>query len=242
MRVRTKVNIIYFVIILFLLGIGAIVTIALLDENNYNAKKEKTSETTTKEVPATETTKHSVLSTQGTSVSKETTTTTTSTSKNGNVEKTTKTTGSTRITTKKQTTTETTTARREVTVKDADFPDVLNKETWEILRLINEERRKNGLTNLEVAVDLREKALEAAETWYEENETAAKEVLRGYSNYRRKSNQLAVSEAAQNLFSHTKENTGITTNRNIHYVGIGLLNKPKGVSGLPTVYYCIIYE
>ncbi len=239
MRVRTKVNIIYFIIILFLLGIGAIVTTALLDENNYNAKKEKTSRTSIQVSSSrTEEENTSLSSIPTTSTSIKTSTSVSSTEKR----KTTQTTTKKRTTATRKTSTEEITTKRMTTTENFDYTDALNDEIWEIVRLINEERRKNGLHALEVAVDLREVAFEAVETWYSEHENAAKQLLRGYSNYRRRSNQLAVKDAANNLFSHTKDQTDITKNKNIHYVGIGLINKEKGVAGLPTIYYCIIYE
>lgn len=131
---------------------------------------------------------------------------------------------------------------REVTYESTNYPNADDEGAWNIVDLINEERIKNGLNPVEVAVELRRLAEEAADFWYEYSDDEIKSYLYGHSNYRRKSNHLYTNSAYLSMYQATIENTKVTTDKNLKYIGVGLIYRVNGIGGLATHYYVIIYE
>ncbi|MDE5630143.1 MAG: hypothetical protein K2I70_00935, partial [Bacilli bacterium] len=201
-------------------------------------------ESTTTTISSTNSTTSNVpeIKTSQTNSSK---TTTKSTTKN----KTTTTTKK-KTTTKKNTTTKVNSggsvipipAEREVTYESTDYPNADDEGAWNIVDMINDERAKNGLKPVEVAVELRRLAEEAADFWYEYSDDEIKNYLYGHSNYRRKSNHLYTNSAYLSMYEATIKNTKVTTDKNLRYVGVGLIYRANGIGGLATHYYVIIYE
>ena len=116
------------------------------------------------------------------------------------------------------------------------YPDALDSWEWEIVNLINEERRKNGLNELLVAEDFRQMAEDAAYLYYTTGDDAVKSYLANYSNLRMYSN---LNIDAKTLYTNTLNSTKVTTNPYLRYVGVGVLLKN---TGLNTYFYVIIYE
>ena len=44
------------------------------------------------------------------------------------------------------------------------------------------------------------------------------------------------------MYEATVKNTKVTTNKNLKYIGVGLIYRVNGIGGLATHYYVIIYE
>lgn len=120
-------------------------------------------------------------------------------------------------------------------------PQAVDEWEWEIISKINETRVKNGLSKLIVAEDLRTKAETAADKYYLENDDAVKRYLDGYNNYRLKSNNPG-EISVNSLYQNTISSISIETNKYIKYVGVGVIYRETGWAGLPSYYYCIIYE
>ena len=126
------------------------------------------------------------------------------------------------------------TITHETTNDKSTYPDSLDAWEWEIVNLINAERKKNGLNELLVAKDLRQLAEEAADLWLGSGNDVVKEYLTGHSNYRKRTNYDDVDSAS--LYRDTIAETKVTTNASLRYLGVGVLYKND------TYYYVIIYE
>lgn len=120
-------------------------------------------------------------------------------------------------------------------------PQAVDSWEWEIIGKINDARAKNGLQKLIVAEDLRTKAETAADKYYLENDDAVRRYLDGYNNYRLKSNNPGEINV-NSLYKNTISSVSIETNNYIKYVGVGIIYRENGWDGLPSYYYCIIYE
>ena len=250
--------IIGFVAILIIL-VGYIAYLSFVDENKPSTDKLSTTTRRTVDVSEEETTNPSNAM-EPTTTSSTTTTTTSSTTalttKSTTKSNTSTTTKKKNPTTKKSTTTTKKTTNkvnsgesvipipdeREVTYESTDYPGADDEGAWNIVDLINEARKKNGLKPVEVAVELRRLAEEAADFWYEYTDVEIKAYLYGHSNYRRKSNHLYTNSAYLSMYQATVENTKVTTDKNLKYIGVGLIYRENRVGGLPTHYYVIIYE
>ena len=250
--------IIGFVAILIIL-VGYIAYLSFVEENKTSTDKLSTTTRRTVDVSEEATTNLPNQEEMTTTSSTTTTTTTTSsttalTTKSTTKSHTSTTTKKKTTTTKKSTTKKTTTKvnsggvvipipdEREVTYESTDYPGADDEGAWNIVDLINEARQKNGLKPVEVAVELRRLAEEAADFWYEYTDVEIKAYLYGHSNYRRKSNHLYTNSAFLSMYQATIENTKVTTDKNLKYIGVGLIYRENGVGGLPTHYYVIIYE
>ena len=251
--------IIGFVTILIIL-VGFIAYLSFVEENKTST--DKLSTTTRRTVDANEEEQTNPTNSDETTTTSSATTTTTSsttllTTRNTTKSNTSTTTKNKTNSTKKPTTTKKTTTttkvnsggsvipipdEREVTYESTDYPGADDEGAWNIVDLINEARKKNGLKPVEVAVELRRLAEEAADFWYEYTDVEIKAYLYGHSNYRRKSNHLYTNSAYLSMYQATIENTKVTTDKNLKYVGVGLIYRENGVGGLPTHYYVIIYE
>lgn len=122
----------------------------------------------------------------------------------------------------------------ETTIDKSTYPDSLDAWEWQIVNLINEQRKKNGLNELLVAKDLRQLAEEAADLWLGSGGDIVKEYLTGHSNYRKYTNYDDVN--ATSLYNDTVAATKVTTNPALRYLGVGVLYKND------TYYYVIVYE
>lgn len=251
--------IIGFVAILIIL-VGYIAYLSFVEENKTSTDKLSTttrrtvdvSEEATTNLPNQEemTTTPSTTQTTTTTTSSTTALTTKSTTKSHTSTTTKKKTTTTKKSTTKKTTTKVNSGgvvipipdEREVTYESTDYPGADDEGAWNIVDLINEARQKNGLKPVEVAVELRRLAEEAADFWYEYTDVEIKAYLYGHSNYRRKSNHLYTNSAFLSMYQATIENTKVTTDKNLKYIGVGLIYRENGVGGLPTHYYVIIYE
>lgn len=249
--------IIGFVVVLIIL-VGIIAYLSFVNENKNSSSKLST--TTRRTVDASdEQDATSKSTTQSTTTSTQPVTSSISptTSKTNSTNSTTKTTTKKKTTTSKKTTTtkrKTTTKassggsiipipdEREVTYESTDYPNADDEGAWNIVDMINAERTKNGLKPVEVAVELRRLAEEAADFWYEYSDDEIKNYLYGHSNYRRKSNHLYTNSAYLSMYEATIKNTKVTTDKNLKYIGVGLIYRVNGIGGLATHYYVIIYE
>ena len=124
----------------------------------------------------------------------------------------------------------------EIVYDKTTYPDALDSWEWEVINLINQERRKNGLSELLVARELRNMAEEAAYMYYASGSSAIKPYLSGYSYLYMHSN---LDIDANTLYESTLNSTKITTNPDIKYVGAGVL--VKNIT-LDTYFYVIVYE
>lgn len=124
----------------------------------------------------------------------------------------------------------------EIVYDKTTYPDALDSWEWEVINLINQERRKNGLSELLVARELRNMAEEAAYMYYASGSGAIKPYLSGYSYLYMHSN---LDIDANTLYESTLNSTKITTNPDIKYVGAGVL--VKNIT-LDTYFYVIVYE
>ena len=230
------------IVVVSILLIG-FVFIAVLDFTQEGTKSYLKT-TTRRTIPSTESTTHNMttLTTEEVVIPEEdeTTTTTTTTKNNSsgtNTNKTTKTVvTSTKIVTSTRTQIVIPSNEYKVATGSTTYPDALDSWEWEIVDLINEERRKNGLNELLVAEDFRRIAEEAADLYYTNGEESVKSYLANYSNLRMFSN---LNINARTLYTNTLNSTKVTTNPYIRYVGVGVLLKD---TGLNTYFYVIIYE
>lgn len=124
----------------------------------------------------------------------------------------------------------------DIATNPSTYPDALDSWEWEVVNLINQERRKNGLNEVAVARELRNMAEEGAYIYYASGSNELKSYLSGNS-YLYMSSNLEIN--ARTLYENTISSTKITTNPNIKYVGAGVLLKRVT---LDTYYYVIIYE
>lgn len=249
--------IIGFVVVLIIL-VGIIAYLSFVNENKNHDEKLSTTTRRTVDVSDEQDTT-STSTTQSTTTSTQTVTSSISptTSKTNSTNSTTKTTTTKKTTTAKKATTtkqKTTTKassggsiipipdEREVTYESTDYPNADDEGAWNIVDMINAERTKNGLKPVEVAVELRRLAEEAADFWYEYSDDEIKNYLYGHSNYRRKSNHLYTNSAYLSMYEATIKNTKVTTDKNLKYIGVGLIYRVNGIGGLATHYYVIIYE
>lgn len=116
------------------------------------------------------------------------------------------------------------------------YPDAVDSWEWEIVNLINQERKRNGLSELYVARDLRNMAEEAAYMYYANGSSVIRPYLDGYAYLYGHSNS---NIEPRTIFESLLNSTKITTNPDIKYVGSGVLVKNQGID---TYYYVIVYE
>ncbi len=141
-----------------------------------------------------------------------------------------------RVTTKPQGETVIPSHTYEVVTDATTYPDALDTWEWNVINLINEERRRNGLNELLVARELRNKAEEAAYMYYASGSESLKPYLSGISYLYMHSN---LDIDAHTLYESTLNSTKITTNPDLRYVGAGVILKN---TGLDTYFYVIVYE
>lgn len=160
--------------------------------------------------------------------------------------RTTKTTTSTKTTTtKKKTTKKTTTTKRlirETTDESTTFPNAIDFWAWNIFDMINAERMSIGLDPLEVAIDLRDQAEEAADYWYDHTDAELDHHLGKTTYYGRQLVNSSYIEGYKYLYDVTISHTDIARNKNYRYVGIATLFRERSIYGMATHYYIIIYE
>lgn len=123
------------------------------------------------------------------------------------------------------------------------YKDAVDSYEWEIINLINTERKKNGLNELIVASELRTLAEAAATLYSNSNETAAKSLLSDYAGYLIMDRYyytpaLFYAETVKQTKS-TATGYDITTNPYIKYIGVGVIEKAKNAK---TYYYALVYE
>lgn len=116
------------------------------------------------------------------------------------------------------------------------YPDALDSWEWEVVNLINQDRRNNGLSEVYVARELRNMAEEAAYRYYASGASSLQPYLDGYSYLYMHSN---LNIDARSLYESTRNSTKITTDPDIKYVGVGVLVKKVNID---TYYYVIVYE
>lgn len=235
--------IIGFVALLIIL-VGYLAYLSFVDENKIDDTKLSTTTRRTVEIDDETTTTTSTLNKDEPTTTSITTTEKTTTTNNTTSTK--KTTVTAKTTTTKKTVSNESVIpipdEREVTYESTDYPNADDEGAWKIVELINEERVKKGLAPVEVAVELRRLAEEAADLWHEYTDAEIKDYLYGHSNYRRKSNNLNIDSAYLSMYDATIKNTKVTTDKNLKYIGIGLIYHENGMAGLATHYYVIIYE
>lgn len=116
------------------------------------------------------------------------------------------------------------------------YPDAVDSWEWEIVNLINQERKRNGLSEVYVARELRNMAEEAAYMYYANDSSVIRPYLDGYAYlYGHSNSNIEPRTIYESLINSTK----ITTNPDIKYVGSGVLVKDQGID---TYYYVIVYE
>ena len=208
----------------------------------YEEDDTTTTTTVTTTLPSLTTT---TISTETTASTVDSTTTKTTTKKTTTTTK--KTTTTTKKTTKKTTTTkapeyeEPPSNDREVTISSTTYPGALDDWEWAIVDLINEERESMDLQPLQVAVEFRDLAEYAADYWYDHSNTVIDEIIGNNSYYGRKLINAKHSSYSY-LFDQTISNTDVTTNPAYEYVGVGVIYRDVGDTGMPTHYFIIIYE
>lgn len=111
------------------------------------------------------------------------------------------------------------------------YPDSVYSMENEILNLINADRRKRGYQEVRVAKELRALAEEAADLMYGYSSDEVKKYLYPNTNRRYFDNSNPSSEFLYNKFKSDIEN-----NKDMKYVGIGVIKKSSGT------YYVLIYE
>ena len=256
MNDKTKITILSlifgFVSILIII-VGHLAYESFVEENKTSNDKNGT--TTRKTVDASEEATTDFLNQEETTTTSSTTTSSTTPIKTSSTTKlNTKTTSKTTKTTVKSTTTATTTKinsggivipipdEREVTNGATNYPNADDEGAWKIVNKINEERIKNGLNSLYVSVELRNLAEKAADLWYDHFDSDVKEFLYGHSNYRRKSNNLKPESAYLTMYDATIQNTKVTSDKNLRYIGVGLIYHLDESNEIGTYCYVIIYE
>lgn len=139
-------------------------------------------------------------------------------------------------TSKKVTTSKVNTTTTEL-VSDVEIVEDENDE-WiiGILNIINDERNKTNLEPLILKKDIHELALKASLFWEEKSEEELKTFMSGYNYYGYVSNILNNVNGYKTIANETINNTTISTNKYLKYVGIGLTKKDN------KYYYIIIYE
>ena len=244
-----------FVIVSFIfLMTTSLVVITYLNYQDFDDKPNNSNYvgTTTRRVIST-----SKRTSRTTSYVEEITTTTkrveTTTTNNNVVDKTTKKTTTKKTTTakgittttKKTTTKKTTTTKRiirETTDESTTFPNAIDFWAWNIFDMINAERMSIGLDPLEVAIDLRDQAEEAADYWYDHTDAEVDQFLGKTTYYGRQLVNSSYIEGYKYLYDVTISHTDIARNKNYRYVGIATLFRERSIYGMATHYYIIIYE
>ena len=149
----------------------------------------------------------------------------------------------TKKTTKKTTTTEPVqNDDREVTISPSTHELAIDEWEWGIVDLINEERASLGYEPLQVAVDLRDLAEYAADYWYDHSNDVIDDIIGNNSYYGTKLINANYIESYKYLYDKTLSNTDVTTNPGYSYIGVGVIYRAKGDTGMRTHYYIIIYE
>lgn len=234
-KIAILISIIVFVIILIVL----FVIVVILDINKSDESK-KLSTTTRRTVNVEESSNNE---TTNNIVNEDETTTTTSMSVNSTSKTKVSNSSGTKVITSTKISTSTSikvvdilppTVSHDVVTDKSTYPDSLDDWEWQIVNLINAERRKKGLNELLVAKDLRQLAEEAADLWLGSGTDVVKEYLTGHSNYRKYSNYDDVT--AVSLYNDTVAATKVATNSALRYLGVGVLYKND------TYYYVIVYE
>lgn len=147
-------------------------------------------------------------------------------------------------TTTKEPTTKKTTKRtiRDTTSESTVFPNAIDFWAWNIFDMINAERMSIGLDPLEVAIELRDQAEEAADYWYDHTDSEVDDYLGKTTYYGRQLVNSSYIEGYKYLYDVTISNTDIARNKNYRYVGIATLFRERSIYGMATHYYIIIYE
>lgn len=131
--------------------------------------------------------------------------------------------------------------RTEVTFgTSSGYPDSKSDWEWEIVDLINKDRRDNGLSELKMVKELRALAEEGADLMLGSKPDVVKSYLYGHNNYRFQSNYTIESPA--NLYDRSKNAVDVATNNSLKYLGVGVIYKQVGNLGSPTYYYVLIWE
>lgn len=241
-------------LIFLILGLITITILNIKKENTTTTSKLST--TTRRTADTTISTTSKILPEENmentTSQNRITTQNTTSSQGNKTTKKntTSRKTTSTRITTKKEQATTSSSSssfipeknKYETTNESTNYENAVDSWEWEIVKRINDERKKNGLSELRVAVRLRQLAEEAADIWNTYTDADIDEYLEGYSHYGIKSNTLNETTGYLSLYNRTINKTDITKDKTIEYIGVGVIYLKKGISGIPSYYYVIIYE
>ena len=146
-------------------------------------------------------------------------------------------------TTFKQTTktTVTTESGRNIVTNDSTTPGINNEFVWTIFNRINDKRQNIGLNKLLMDYDLRNLAEEAANLYDGTNDVELHNYLYGKNHYAIADNSLS-DDGYIELYNRTVTRTQIINNGYYKYVGIAVLEKEHGISGIHTYYYVIIYE
>lgn len=219
-----------------------------LHQNEYHGTSSR------RTVPKTTRTTTTTDFIETTSTTTTTTTNNTETTTNSNVvnpttyRTTTKGTNTKTTTKKKTTTSKTTTTTTEITttrkiVTDSTtYPNALDFWEWNIVDLVNEERRLNNLSELAVAADLRLLAEEAADYWDTHSDTEVIEYIGEHKSYARALINSSMTESYNYIFDLLTRNTDITTNPYYKYIGVGVIYYDRGNGGMRSYYNIIIYE
>lgn len=227
-----KLILIYVLIAFILLVLGTFIIVGVLNLDNDSKKLvTTTTKTTVQDLTTTTstTTLENIISTSTTTTSKMTSSKTTATT-------------TTSTTTVITTTLKVDNDERVTTDSNSTYQNAIDSWEWEVVDAINEERKKNGLEELSVAVDLRNLAEEAADLWKDDKENEMNNLLEGYSHYGYKSNVLDNIKGYESLYNATIQNTRVTSNKYLKYLGVGVIYQNRGMSGLKSYYYIIIYE
>lgn len=131
----------------------------------------------------------------------------------------------------------------EVATGKTTYKDAVDSYEWEIINLINAERKKNGLNELIFALELRTLAEEAATLYSNSKETSASSLLSDYAGYLIMYKYKYTPALFYNdTVKQTKSpDTGydITTNPYYKYIGVGVIEKANNKN---TYYYALVYE
>ena len=132
-------------------------------------------------------------------------------------------------------------SNRNIVTSDSLTPGINNEFVWTIFNRINDKRQNNGLNKLLMDYDLRNLAEEAADLYSGTNDDELHQYLYGKNHYAIADNSLS-SNGYIELYNKTITRTQILNNSYYKYVGIAVLEKEHGISGIHTYYYVIIYE
>lgn len=256
---RGKIIGLIFVIICVVILIIGFFIIAILDLTSKESDTQKLSTTTRRSINVTEESEPKVEEDK----EETTTTTTTEVITTSEVSTTSRVTAtSVVVPTKKKVVTETTTKTqtheegyvkqetivenmpsnevRTVVTDATNYPNAIDTIEWDIVNYINQERKKNGLSELKVAGELRSLSEGGANEYCEKgNDSAVGAYLTGYSNYRTVTYTGVID--SYNLYFGAKSSTKVTTSSSLSYIGIGVIYKSCNFK-TPGYYFVMTYE